>query len=216
MPSPYYLPSFNTNPASFGRGINSRVAGLDPRFTNKGNIDYGGQNSGSFTEGQAAGAIGGAIGLGAQAYGMSRQGLNLPQYDMTQQYSPTGQPSYNGEIENTATNARVQRGATGGEIGGAVATGALTGASVGGPWGAVVGGAVGAGTAIVGGAARGNRQQRDKNRAEASASGYQSAYNSASKNFEQNQNAQIDYQRRTNNYKRFQNLYSLPSQYYYG
>lgn len=206
--SPYYLPHF---PKLQG-GINPRVAGIDPRFTNRGHEQ---QDVG--TDGfNYGGAIAGAASLGLNAYGMSRQGLNLPQYDTSLQYSSTGQPSYSGEIENTATGARVQRGATGGEIGAGAASGALAGTSVLPGWGTAIGAVVGAGAAIAGGAARGNRQQREKNRAFASAESYQSAYNTASKNFDQTQGAQIDYQRRTNNYRRFQNLYSLPSQYYYG
>ena len=226
--TPYYVSDYSTQQPDFGTNTgfnpdyNVGVHGYDlsnvkmnggPSGTlSPPSVNQGGNMTGGLTTGQAVGAASGAAQIGLNAYGMSRQGLNLPRYDNSLQYSPNGRPSYSGDSYITASNARAQKNSWG-EVGSAAASGAAAGTAVLPGWGTAIGAVVATGAELIGSHARHVKQQHEKDRAMASAQSYQRLYNTATQGFQENQNAQTDYSRRVNQYNRFKNLYSLPSQY---
>lgn len=171
-----------------------------------------GDMSGADKAAAGVGAGLGALDLGMQAYGMSKQGLNLGQAPV-EQLDEYGKPAYNlGNFQNAAASAKPQ-GATGAEVGGMAIKGASMGANPAlvaatGGLSIAAGAIIGAGASLIGGGARKRRQRREQDQALSTAAFGQQQYNQGTQQYEQDQIAQQQYRRRRDLTNRMYNLYS--------
>ncbi len=192
IPTPY----FNPSPFKF-----SPIA--NPVEGNQGQGAQGfGPNEGLY-------ATAGLASLYGSFAGAAGQRLNLPQFE-----SPynQGQPSYDGGRVNAVTNAQPQ-GATGGEIAGDALQGAGIGTAILPGIGTAIGAGIGAIGGAISGAIRGNKEDTEKNRAMEAQRNYQKQFNDAASGFSKSQDASREYNKRMNNYSRYENLYRTPQQY---
>lgn len=143
----------------------------------------------------------GALGLGLNAYGMSRQGLNLNQGIAPSQYDQNFAPSYTaGAAQNEAVSSRPQ-GTTVGETLGGITQGLAIGSEFG-PAGAAAGAFIGGVSSIIGGESRAARQRKEREAALRRVLGAQKQYNTQDVAFRNQQNQRQEYLRRINPYNR--------------
>jgi len=195
-PKPDYRPQLNQN---FKNRTDLNVAPIAPLSTADGEEGFG------VGDGIAAGAAG--LSLISNAVGMANQDLGIDKQAPNLQYGASGQPVYSGQYQNDVANATPQKTSAGEVLGGGL-QGAQAGFAVGGPLGAAIGGGAGILTTLIGGSRRRKRQEEQKQKAERSVRSYQKDYNLADKQFDDQQIAQQDYNRRMNSSNRLYNLFS--------
>lgn len=150
----------------------------------------------------------GAIDLIGSSIAMGNESLNLG-HAPGEQVSSTGEPIYNlGRFYNRVAGSKPQ-GASGGEVVGGAAKGAAAGAAFG-PWGAAAGAVVGTVGSLIGGRRRKRKQSEQRRKAMNEAKAAQGNYNESSLQFEQEQVARTEYNKRRNMNNRLYNLYNTP------
>jgi len=193
-PKPDYRPQLNAN---FKNRTDLNVAPTSPAAPEESGFDV--------SKGIAAGAAG--LSLIGNAVGMANQDLGIDEQAPNLQYGASGQPVYSGDYVNQVANATPQKTSAGEVLGGGL-QGAQAGFAVGGPLGAAIGGGAGIIATLIGGRRRRKRQEEQKRKADRSVKAYQQDYNLADKQFDDQQIAQQDYNRRMNSSNRLYNLYN--------
>lgn len=199
--NPYATPNLFNIPTS-----GSRMAGI-PQLSGIDESTIYGKNSPGYGSTQSAGSAGGyspdyagaatgALGLAANAYGMSQQRFNFSNI-APQQQDDNSAPTYNaGQLYNEASGSH-PKGAQAGEILGGVGQGAAAGASFG-PVGAAIGGVIGGAASIIGGSSRKKAEEEQKKKALAQASLAQTQYNTADVSYRNHQNELYNYYNQNN------------------
>lgn len=159
-------------------------------------------------------AISGGLQLAATAGSIANQSLGLgkaPSPIYTQGVAPSYQL---GDYAGRVLGAKPEGAGIGeilGTAGQAAATGASIGTMIGGPYGTLIGAGIGALagglTAGVAGGARKRKQRREKMQAVQSLEKKQQEYNTLAQEYNQQEAARSEYERRANPYRRMQNLF---------
>ena len=156
-------------------------------------------------------ALSGSASIYGELNSMYQNGVNsINPYASPTTFDAYGDPSYNqgNLVQQVGIRAK---GAQGEDYLSNIGTGALAGMEVAGPWGAVIGGAIGGiSTAITGGAKK-REMQRRHNLAISNLNAANKLYGTAKTQYFEHQLGMGDYNAKTNNYDRLNNLYMAQS-----